>query len=1085
MSTPDNSIVDARGYEPLRRTVTLHVQKEPLSEVLDQLAKQTGVQFVYTDEVVPARRRVSLHADGISLAGALFELLLGSGVDVRVSQNGLLSLVLQSASAPAKPLGPADSGVVRGTVLDSATRQPIPSVVIRVQATGQTAVTSNDGTYALHGLRFGNHVLVARRLGYLPRRESILVSSQTPLTVDFVLSAAAAMLDQVVTTETGDQRLVEMGSSIGLIDGKKIVASQAVSQLSDVLNARVAGVQVFNAGGLTGATPVINIRGQNSVTFSGQPLLYVDGVRVENGVGGDQQSGEFNDLIPSEIETIQVVRGPAASALYGTDAANGVILVTTKTGSRGAPRWSITAENGLLTLDRSRFKPSLYPWGHDLSGNVVAPCTLLQVAAAQCKQDSVTRFTPLRDPALTPIGTGLRQNYGLQVAGGADRLRYFASGNDEQETGYLKLPDAERSIVSALPGGLTIGVARPNAFARYGSRETVLYALNSRADISLALGYIHRDGRIPAANSLTFGSEGPGYRDTTGGWLLDLRPYKIFTERVDDAVGHFTGGANGTWRPFDWLTARGTLGIDHSNDQYNRLVYNGEGESFESAGVVSTNATQTDLYTANTNITSSVRLVGGATSRTSVGGELDKRSEQSVGSTGQPLPVGCRTVNCAVGTSSGVLTNERVVVGGYVEQQLALNDRLFVTGAVRVDGSNTFGNSLNAAVYPKTSASWIISREPFWPRVPGVSGVRVRTAYGEAGIQPDPIAAVTSYSYNSIVLGGTPVNGASLSQIGNPKLKPERQTEFEAGADVDLIGDRVHLEFTYYAKRSRDALEQLQVGQSIGGYIETQNVGSVRNRGYEVAGTLSLLDARLMSWTISANGSVNHNQLLRLGPGLAPIYGQFGLASIVPGYSLFSQFDRRYHFRDVNHDGIIETNEVVVDSSPSYLGSKYPGVQASVGSTLTFLRNAVRVSILFDHRGAFSIYNGPQAGRCSLGYCAAAVYANSSLQSQAGAVALATAGTIAGYVEDGTFTRLRELALTIELPESIARAMRSRSVDITLAGRNLALWTRYTGVDPEVVSSVNIGSNFNNGAFSDIGGVPPAQYWIARISLGL
>jgi hypothetical protein len=332
------------------------------------------------------------------------------------------------------------------------------------------------------------------------------------------------------------------------------------------------------------------------------------------------------------------------------------------------------------------------------------------------------------------------------------------------------------------------------------------------------------------------------------------------------------------------------------------------------------------------------------------------------------------------------------------------------------------------------------------------------------------------------LVNGVGTTGATLSAIGNPHLKPERQAELETGVDAELLG-RLRLEGTFYDRLSTDALVNQPLPASVGVATRQENIGSVRNRGFETLVNVRILDQSRFAWDVSLNGSWNRNRVEQLSPSgiaRAPTPTPIGIAQ---GYPLFGRFERPIlGFSDVNGNGIIEPNELEIGDSVVYLGSSIPTRQLTFGSTLSLLDGRLRIATQFDYRGGFTGNRVGELNRC--GYfsdCRAVNDPSTPLEEQARAVAANFGNSYAGYSDaDASFTRWRELSLTYVVPEAVARMFRTKSASITLAGRNLRLFSRYADEDPEV--------NSDAGTLEGYGGNPTApqsRYWTLRLNLGL
>ena len=1081
-----------REEPSVERRISVMLRGERLKVALRIVERKSQVTLFYNDRDITMQRPVSVSLDDVTVMEALRAILHGTSMTARWTDAGIV--IGEKISEPAGEPPVDTTGAVSGTISDSSTGAPIAGATIEVDHSGRLTKSGDDGGYRLDGLLVGVHTIDVRRLGYGRASRQVRVAAERSTLANFSLAAVPRMLDQMVTTATGDQRLRQLGNATATVRVDSILATTPVNNLSSVLSGRVPGVGVYFPGGISGASPRIDMRGQNSLSLSTQPLLYVDGIRVDNSTAGaaatpalaTSTSGRFNDISLEDISSIEVVRGPSAATLYGTDAANGVILVRTKRGTSGRPEWRVHGEAGLLTYDRHRFTANYVPWGHSTSG-VSTPmrCSLLSAAAGSCIQDSVRQFSPLIDPATTPIGQGRRTELGAQVIGGS-AAKYLLSAQLVDEIGYLRMPDDDRRLLEAQRAGrgLTSEELRPNALRRLAIRANLDIPVADNADIGLSTSLTRQMSRIPPATVLVAGATSLGVRDEADGWRTGSRPGDVFIRRHRENVTHFTGGATGQWRTSRWLTARATAGFDFSSAYLDQLARAGEGFTARSLnGVRDNTKVNTSVETLDLSVTGELELASGITSRSSLGVQYNQRAVLTNKAAAQQLTPGAETVAAGAVLLTGEATEQSVVAGSYFEETLGLHDRLFLTGAVRVDGSSAFGKGFRAAMYPKAGMSWMLSDEPFWPGIPGIRSLRLRAAYGQSGVQPGPVAALASESLFPAFVDNADVNGAGLGAIGNRDLKPERQREFEVGVDAEALAGRLAIALTAYDKRSADALVSVPLPSSFGGGSQWANVGAVSNRGFEGAITARILDRGPVQWDLTLNGSVNNNKVLAVAPDVDAIYGIEG-PSIVKGYPLWSYFVYPITgYADGNGDGVIEVGEVTVGTEKAYRGRSYPHTQLSAINAIRLLSGRMNVSTTITRSGGFRLYNGAMGITCFFDACAATSVPGVPMGLQAAAVAFKSPQllqTFDGFIEDASFVRLREVAASYSLPPQLAQRLGATAATITLAGRNLALWTDYSGPDPEVQSQFGGPSD---GPALDLGGIPSAQYWLLRVNV--
>lgn len=419
-------------------------------------------------------------------------------------------------------------------------------------------------------------------------------------------------------------------------------------------------------------------------------------------------------------------------------------------------------------------------------------------------------------------------------------------------------------------------------------------------------------------------------------------------------------------------------------------------------------------------------------------------------------------------------------MGGYVEEQVAIRDRLFLTAALRGDDNSAFGQNFNFITYPKVSASWVISQEPFFPRLSFLNSLRLRAAYGRSGRQPGPNDALQFFTPVAVAANGTDVPGITIGSLGNADLRPEKTREAEMGLDADLWQQRVHFEFTYYNKNSKDALIARKLAPSLGASdFRFENLGEVSNKGVELLLTAQILSRPNLGWNITASAWGNRNRLIHLGQGITPII--FGLGGATQrheeGYPLGGYWDYSYTYNDANNDGLISPSEITVASEQSFQGSTAPTHGGTLSTEVSILRH-FRLYGLLDGRWGNRLDNSTEEFRCLFGICRGRRDPKSSLAEQARAVATVFDGLETGYFEDAGFVKLREVSLTYFAPAQWARRIGASALSFTLSGRNLATWTSYTGVDPELNNSGQ--TNFSTADFLT---QPPVRYFVGRVNV--
>lgn len=999
----------------------------------------------------------------------------------------------------AAPVGAQQAATITGQVTDAGTGAPIGGARILLAGTNIAVATNDEGRFTIRNVGLGQVTVRAIVIGYESATIIATVTAAGAPEFNFQLSRAVVSLDEIVVTATGQQRKREVANAVSTIDAGDITAEMMPVNLGSLIQGRAAGVQILAASGTAGTAQQIRIRGSSSISLSNQPLMVVDGIRVENdesdvgfGTGG-QSISRMNDFNPDEIESIEIVKGPSAAALYGTAAANGVIVITTKRGRAGAPQWNAYVETGVVK-EVTTF-PDNYR-GLDAGGS---SCRLNDVGRGRCTQTEIRRANPLESTRTAPFKDGLRQQYGLNVAGGSEQVQYFVAGEWEVENGIFGLPQATRDSILDAGGTIPKHAENPNRIERAHMRANLNARLGQKADLRVSTGFVSSDTWLPQNDNNVTGMLPSGLlggTDSTaaGGWGF-YTPEEIFFEEGKQAVERFTGSMSTTWRPNTWLEGHATGGLDYTGRRDVRFVAVGTGPDFSTyrQGDRTSDRTEILQYSFDAGFAAQFQLSDNIHSKTSAAVQYFRSNLEQVETTGQILAPGSGSNKSASLQFIDEDFVESRTLGTYIEEQLGIGDRLFITAAIRADDNSAFGQDFSLVTYPKFGGSYLLIEQGGGM----IDNFKLRAAYGQSGQQPGSNDALQYFSGTAIVDDNGEQVGVSIAGAGNLSLKPERSQEVEAGFDAAFFGGRVGLEATYYNRTTTDALISRRLAPSLGLTTSRfENIGKTRNWGFEAILNASILESSALSWYTTISGSTNDNEIVELGcsrfdandptlcvEDIEPIV--FGAQKHAPGYPLGAFFDEAFTFSDANGDGIIDLTEISFDldgdgatDSTVFMGYPLPRYELSWANNIDLFDGRVRLSGLFDYRGGHKKYNLTEAFRCGFNICAGLNDATTPLQDQAEAqTRRASVATNAGYLEPGWFIKLRELSLTFLAPDSWANALQTNRLSLTLTGRNLATITDYQGSDPEVQESVN---NFGSRDFLT---QPQVRYFTARLNV--
>ncbi|MFI5279394.1 MAG: SusC/RagA family TonB-linked outer membrane protein [Gemmatimonadales bacterium] len=1025
---------------------------------------------------------------------------------------GVLAALLLLGGRPAL----AQRGTVGGIVKEQVDNTPIAGAVVQLGGTNRRGITNRDGRYVITQVAAGTYRIRVSAIGYAATSSTVTVDENAPATADFAMARSVMTLEQISVTPVGEQTQREAGAPPTMVNTvDSLTRNQTVSNFGDLLSGRVAGVSVMQSGGSVGTGTRVLIRGQSSISLSNAPAYYVDGVRVESsdaslsvGTGGQTRS-RIDDIDPNDIASIEIVKGPSAGTLYGTQAANGVIRITTKHGLAGRAQWTAYSEVGVLN-DQNHYPDNFYSWGHSLATGAIRQCTLVSATLASgptCAIDSLTSFNVLQNPTTTPIGPGYKGQAGIQVSGGSDQVQYYLSGDYNEILGTLRLSDAEYArLTSAYAAAPDYTVYRPNQLHAVNVRSNIHAVASPTLDFTGTLGLVQSSTYLPQNDNnvtglLPSGLFGTGYATspTIYGFFL---PGDVSQIQTRQDIDRLTGTVSVNWLPSTWFTGRATAGLDYTGRTDFQSQLRGQGPNFSNfrQGRITDNRFSIYHYTADVSGTAQFALNSDWHSKTSVGMQYLHDNLFAVLANATNLPPGGQSVTAGATRSSSEQTTAAVTLGEYLEQVFGFRNRVFITGGLRYDRNSAFGTQSRTASYPNIQASWVLSEEPFFPRSNFISNLRLRAAYGATGNQPGTTAALQFFTAQTASVptvsgggAGTDQPAIVLTSFGNSSLKPERSAELELGFDAGVLHDGLRVEFTYYNKQTHDALVSVPLPPGNG--VATNrfvNLGSTQNHGIEIG--FDFLKRVSSSVTVDGNLAIsrNINKLLSLGAGIPTIKNNNNVQWDTIGFPLFGWWDRPIKsFKDANGNGIIEPNELVMDSFPRYLGSSIPQTNITFNGGVTILHGRLRIGGQLDYRGDYLVYNFTERFRCAgAGFnCAGINNPKDSPFDQARAVAATvatpfnpTAGggptSQAGYLEDGSFLKLREASITYYAPESWARVMHAQRLQFTLTGRNLWRHTNYSGLDPEV------NGNGTNDLVDDFLTAPPIRTVALRVTVG-
>ena len=987
----------------------------------------------------------------------------------------------------------AQSRSVSGTVVAAASQRPLPGVQVTVgNVAGRGTTTDAAGRFTIGDLPGPTAILTFRFIGYRPETDTVQVGTTD---IRVVLSERALNLDALVVTGTaGGAQARELGTSVVALNAADVVAKTSIPTFESLVRGRAPGVNIITSSGQVGAGSQIRIRGIGSFSLSSTPLIYIDGIRTNNNSQGIVS--RFNDISPEEIETVEVLKGPAAATLYGTEAARGVINIVTKRGTSGAPQYTFSVQQGTQFFQNPEGRMRTNYWINPRDSS------LWSINLAKSEAD---RGTPM-------FHNGKITDYAASIAGGTGPFRYYASG-DLSETGGIVAYNARnqknfRTNLTAVPSSKF----SVETSAGYISSRT--YTAPEGGGAGPMWGQFASPQRTAAACPIL----NPVTIPRGCGWSRGAftSPAEVFEQtRSWQDVRRFTGNVSLKYEPSRWFSHRFLVGTDFAMEDVHTLreyqtdsiiaFFLGTGFS----GTRSTTNQQTTFNTYDYAGSARYHIRPAISGKSTIGVQYYTNGQVSLTASGTEFPTPGLTTISATGTKgvpSSSLTQNNTL-GAYGQQEFALNERLFLTGAVRVDNNSAFGSNATFTTYPKLSVSWVASEEPRVAELlPSFVGdFRIRGAFGASGQQPATNSALRTLTPAAAAAG---VTALTYNTLGNPDLRPERVLGTEVGFEAGLFGDRAVIDFTLFRDVSRDAILSRSVAPSTGFGASRQfvNAGQINKHGFELQVKGQIVNRASVGWESVLNLSHTTSKIIALGGAGDTLINATGGNSPIGttatvyhrlGYSPFDLFNYRIVSATYNPTTRLAENLVCDDGKGGTMPCFTPGtttIQAplvfyghSIAPTFGAWSNsirygAVRLHVLTDfQRGAKKTDTNFGQACQVIRICLENLYPDRYDPTVAATVQ--NSGQFQGYfIRPIDYIKLREISLTYDVPRSLLQRVGARSAALTITGRNLGTRTRYTGVDPEGSVTGAAGASQNIG--TDQAEYPPLTSFVIALRLG-
>lgn len=1046
-----------QGTDARERVVSLVSKNESVGTILKDLARQANINITYSRKIVPVDKRIeSFEVKEMPISQALNKVLEGTDLIAVVNANG------HAVVAKKEPVKSFDQdttqmarGSIKGKVIDSVSLTGLERVVISIASLNITTKTDSKGFYKITGVPYGEHSITFRVLGYSSVKRAVRIDANSPVSLDVRLSASASTLNEVVTTAIGTQRRVDISNDVVKIDADRLMQSAPIRSVTDMLiAAQVQGMQITRTSGDPGAPSRLRIGGLGSISQSNDPVVIVDGVWIKSafstsgiarqipisGSNGQLLQSRLDEIDPATIESIEIVRGPAAATLYGPDAANGVIRITTKRGSVGPARWDLQFSRD-WGEPKGKHAQTYEGFGRGPFSDQPVSCNVNQVLNETCTQDSVRSYS-LNHPLLMREGVSVLNNVSATVSGGTSQIRYSLSAGFRDQLGARRMSGIDVARARVISLDLPSQLERPSVLRSRSLSSRI--TMSPRDNLDISLNFEGSQGNSKEAN-LVLPSP-----------LLDIfDTLAVFYRQINSNIQRSSAsktsglvGLNTQWRPTNEIQTSLIFGLDREITK-ELLYYRGnvcKNGTCAAGGNDESNAGRTgSIYTMRANSTFSPNLGMFSkfiTFRPGLSFDLRRQTSSS------------NQIRINRNTQGGSVTADfqegpTTALGGIsLNAFIRVFDRISIDPAIRKDfgGNETIKN--NSKTYPRFGTSWLISEEGFFPKQDLISNMRLRVAFGFAAVQPRLNQLYGRYGSGTRVVNGVSTVIVSPLAPGNPNLEPERSSEIEMGFDTDLLNERLSMSLTYSFKQNRNSIIDRQVAPSIGlSQTRQENIAKVVNHSTNVNVNSSIIDNSSVRLRVVSGFSFLNNKIAELGNGVSPL-GTFE-ARYIAGYPVGGLWaSQLLGIYDLDGDGEIRFNEIVFSDSMSYMGSSQPAFSMNHQVELGLSKH-VTVNAFIDYKGKF-VQNRATVWNSGRGYWDINASEEEKLLSS-----ILTRITSGGNRDFQGIQELRltSASVTVNLPNQIGRYLRAQGVQLSFQGKNLGLWTKYRGRDPGINSS--------------------------------
>ncbi|MBC7912691.1 MAG: TonB-dependent receptor [Pyrinomonadaceae bacterium] len=1052
--------------------ISLNVKDVSLEEALVLIGRQTNHNFIYNTKMLKAGNAVSITATNKSLSEVLDECFKNQPLTYVINGN---TVVIRKKEIPVK-LSTIDVASISVTgVVSDPKGEPLVGVTVKVKGTSIGVVTNNDGRYSINTPE-GNSVLVFSYLGFAT--QEIALDNRTQLNV--TLKESTSTLNEVVVIGYGTRSQKDVVTAVSTVKGQSIQNLPVTSPVA-LLQGRSSGVQIVQNSGAPGGTNFsIRVRGTTSINAGNNPLYVVDGIPFE---------GNTSDINPNDIQSIDILKDAAAASIYGSRAANGVVLITTKRGKTGKAAITFNAYQSFQSVNKERLPEML---------NASEFIELIQEQRANSTLGSVYASIIMPDNGLISntngrvantnwldniMQTGHLNNYDISLRGGTEKLSFYFSGSYLTQKGILINSDFKRYTTK-----LNLDYHASSKF-KIGTSLNLNQGITNSSTNDGFFGIVQQALVKPPVMPI-FATDGSYYVQDPSGTAnvvavaaLETRNTRrnrflgnVFGEYsiIPDLVFKTSWSADIGFRRFDFFTpttarnntpasAQGEYSDDVNWVHEQTLAYNKELGKHRLSGLLG--------YSQALNRFNSLAAGGNGFASNIV---------ETLNSA--PVPVALSPTDFNFNSNYGLSSLFGRI--GYV-----LNDKYYFEASTRRDGSSKFGKNHTYAWFPGVSVGWQVGREAFFERYSNtISDLKLKASWGRTGNQGGIGNYISQglYGTGQNYLG---VSGIGISTIPNPDLKWETTDAYNAGVDVGFLKGRITFGFNTYIKKTSDLLLGKQLPTTTGFTNALVNVGSTQNKGVEFDLNTINFAKKDFNWSTNFNISFNKNKILKLDEGGNDIINTRGEAgfgraqtfnllregeSIGVFYGFQSNGVYQYSADNVNKvraDGPtgyqykggdmiftdLDGNNIIDNADRMVIGNALPQFTGGLTNTLRYKNFDLDMLAQFSYGN--DVYNGVRTINESMSQFSNATKSVLNRWRNEGDVSSIPRAdhldpgvnkrASTRFLEDGSYLRLKTLTLGYRIPAKLLTKVKIDNVRLYATGQNLLTLTKYTGIDPE------------------------------------